>query len=425
MKNVLADLPERHYKTGVGIYSICSAHPVCLEAAAMRALWDGNHLLVEATSNQVDQFGGYTGMTPAAFRDWVITLTGKLGLAPDHLILGGDHLGPNPWRKESAAVAMDKARELVRQYAAAGFSKIHLDCSMALGGDAGAAPSQETVAERAADLCQVAEIAAAERDGVMPVYVIGTEVPIPGGATHDLGDSLAVTRVDDAKETLETHRRVFAKRGLEAAWERVIALVVQPGVEFGNYTVVEYDREKARDLSAFIADRGDILFEAHSTDYQLPKGLTELVKDHYAILKVGPWLTYAYREALFGLSDIARELGVGADIRAVVEQVMLERPDNWQAHYHGAEQELKIARAYSYSDRIRYYWPDEKIQAAIIKLQGDLESAAMPLSLVSQYLPRQYDEIREGRINPNPQEMLKYAIVNVITFFSRATNSVM
>lgn len=53
------------------LYSVCSAHPLVLKAAVDQALADQSPLLVEATSNQVNQFGGYTGMRPAAFRDFV------------------------------------------------------------------------------------------------------------------------------------------------------------------------------------------------------------------------------------------------------------------------------------------------------------------------------------------------------------------
>lgn len=423
MKNPLADLPARHYRDGCGIPSVCSAHPMSLEAGVAAALRDGAPLLVEATSNQVDQFGGYTGMVPAAFRKWVEEFAGKLGLPGERLILGGDHLGPNPWRKEPAAQAMDKARELVRQYAAAGFTKIHLDCSMALGGDAGPAPSQEAVAERAAGLCRVAEDAAKAGGGAMPVYVIGTEVPIPGGATHDIEATLEVTRVADAEETLETHRRVFAQAGLEDAWQRVIAMVVQPGVEFGNYTVAEYDRAKARELSSFIARRGDILFEAHSTDYQTQRGLSELVEDHYAVLKVGPWLTYAYREAVYALDAIARELGGKADVRGTVEAVMLASPGYWQGHYHGSEEELRLARTFSFSDRVRYYWPNETIRTAVDSLMADLASREIPLSLLCQYLPAQYEEVRERAIGRDPHSLVRSAVLRVMTMFSKAAGA--
>ena len=69
MKSIL-ELVRRH-KAGqaIGIWSICSAHPVVLRAALCEGLRSGSPVLVEATSNQVNQFGGYTGMTPSGFRD--------------------------------------------------------------------------------------------------------------------------------------------------------------------------------------------------------------------------------------------------------------------------------------------------------------------------------------------------------------------
>ncbi|TIW26660.1 MAG: tagatose-bisphosphate aldolase, partial [Mesorhizobium sp.] len=73
--------------------------------------------------------GGYTGMAPAAFRGLVETYAGRAGLPLDRLILGGDHLGPNPWKHDSAAEAMRKAAAMIDAYAAAGFTKLHLDTS--------------------------------------------------------------------------------------------------------------------------------------------------------------------------------------------------------------------------------------------------------------------------------------------------------
>lgn len=75
MSNLLLHTIERH-KNGesVGVYSVCSAHPLVLEAAVLQTLEDGGYLLVEATSNQVDQFGGYTGMKPEDFRKLVLEI---------------------------------------------------------------------------------------------------------------------------------------------------------------------------------------------------------------------------------------------------------------------------------------------------------------------------------------------------------------
>ena len=161
---------------GRGIYSLCSAHPLVLEACIDQALADGGPLLVEATCNQVNQEGGYTGMQAADFRRFVTGLATARGLPAERLILGGDHLGPNPWRHEPADAALAKAEALVRSYVEAGFTKIHLDASMGCAGDPEPLPP-ELIAARAARLALAGEAA-----GGRPVYVIGTEVPVPGGA---------------------------------------------------------------------------------------------------------------------------------------------------------------------------------------------------------------------------------------------------
>ena len=175
----------------VGIASWCTAHPATLRAI-LRAHTDrAGPILIEATCNQVNQHGGYTGMTPAAFRRFIERLAHEAGIDPRRIILGGDHLGPNPWRHLPAPAAMTEAKAMVRAYVEAGFSKIHLDASMACADDVNLA--EDLMAARAAELCAVAEAAA-----TTPLtYVIGTEVPIPGGETAAL-DTLAVTSPDAA-----------------------------------------------------------------------------------------------------------------------------------------------------------------------------------------------------------------------------------
>jgi len=187
-----------------GIYSVCSAHPWVLEAAIDQALEDESDLLIEATSNQVNHLGGYTGMLPEDFRRLVFDISASKGFDEKRLILGGDHLGPNPWQSQPAVAAMSEAVRTVEAYARAGFQKIHLDASMACVDDR-VPLSGETIARRAAVLCTAAEQASGEPK---PVYVIGTEVPVPGGATESLTE-LAVTSLEAAVETLAIHRRVF------------------------------------------------------------------------------------------------------------------------------------------------------------------------------------------------------------------------
>src|ERR1700761_8985020 len=260
-----------------GIYSICSAHPWVLEAAMKQALDDGTPLLIESTSNQVDQYGGYTGMKPADFVRFVHQIADRAGLAREHLILGGDHLGPNAWRALPAEEAMQRAEALIDAYASAGFGKIHLDTSMSCGGDP-VRLSDDVVALRASRLCAVAE-AAAERAGLdrKPVYVIGTEVPVPGGASEAL-EGVEVTDPLAALDTIAIHRAAWRERGLDHAWQRVIALVVQPGVEFDHTKVIDYRPEAATGLSGVLAQMPGFVFEAHSTDYQRAEALAQLVR---------------------------------------------------------------------------------------------------------------------------------------------------
>ncbi len=395
----------------VGIPSMCSAHPVVIAATLRECAAHGRPALIEATSNQVNQDGGYTGMTPLDFRRFVESLARIEGLAPELLVLGGDHLGPNAWRKSPAAQAMAKAEVMVAQYVAAGFRKIHLDCSMSCADDPVPLPEAE-IAARAVRLCLAAEQAwrdAPDR-GEPPVYVIGTEVPVPGGAHEDL-DELAVTSPEAAGATLALHRDAFARAGLDEAWTRVIAMVVQPGVEFDHHKVIDYRPEKARALSAFISSQPGLVFEAHSTDYQTPERLAQLARDHFAILKVGPGATFALRETLWALAAVehewlGRDAADGEGLIATVLGVMRAEPEHWRPYYQDPAR-LQVDLAYSLSDRIRYYWAHPRVQGACAALMDRLEHSPPPLTLLSQFLPRQYDAIRDGRLRNRPAELLR------------------
>jgi D-tagatose-1,6-bisphosphate aldolase subunit GatZ/KbaZ len=388
--HALQQLIARHKRgNAFGVTSICSAHPTVLEASLKHA--HRNELpfvLFEATCNQVNQDGGYTGMRPDDFVGFVGKIAKRAGFDAGRIVLGGDHLGPNPWTDLSAASAMDKAVTLVGEYVAAGFRKIHLDCSMSCADDPAPLPEAEIV-RRAVMLCRAAETAHARAGGEAPVYVIGTEVPVPGGAAESI-EGLAVTTPDAARATIDAHRDAFAAAGLDSAWERVIASVVQPGVEFDHHQVIGYEPGKARELSEAIEPLPGMVFEAHSTDYQARTALAELVRDHFAILKVGPGLTFALREALWALDAIEREWideGKQAHLRDVTLAVMREQPRYWRNYYKGDERDVGFDLAYSLSDRIRYYWPDPAIDRARQSLYANLRENPPPLSLLMQYMP--------------------------------------
>ncbi len=385
MENRVAAVIAAHKRHGRGgIVSVCSAHPAVIRAAEELAREYGATLLLESTSNQVDQFGGYTGLTPAQF----IAQVKALLPADANPVFGGDHLGPNRWQHLPSDEAMKNSEELIRHYVQAGYEKIHLDCSMSCAGDPVPLPDA-TVAERAARLCRIAEdTRAAMPDAVPLVYIIGTEVPVPGGAKEAL-DGVTPTTPDAARTTYAVHKDTFAAHGLgDDVWARVVALVVQPGVEFDHHGVEDYRPERATALSAVAHDFPHAVFEAHSTDYQTPQAFKDLVRDHFAILKVGPALTFAYREAVYALNYIARELKLDApDVEAAAEALMLAEPAQWQKYYHGTADEQRLLRHYSLSDRIRYYWTQPQLNEAVQGLRAALGERPLSFGLAHQYLP--------------------------------------
>ncbi|MDQ0326531.1 D-tagatose-1,6-bisphosphate aldolase subunit GatZ/KbaZ [Rhodopseudomonas julia] len=421
----LASLPRRHQAhENVGISSICSAHPMVIEATLRHGLTSDGPVLIEATCNQVNHEGGYTGMTPADFRRFVEEIAAKVGFDTSRLILGGDHLGPNPWKSLPAEEAMGKAEAMVDAFVKAGFTKIHLDTSMGCAGES-VALADEVTAERAARLAAVSEAAAKESGFDLPVYVIGTEVPIPGGAMEEI-EELAVTDPEAALATVEVHRAAFAARGLEDAFARAIGVVVQPGVEYGNENIVFYDRAKAASLSAVLSKMPQFVFEAHSTDYQPVELLAGLVDDGFPILKVGPALTFAYREALYGLDQIAVELdGLSPEetLKHAMEEVLVGDPREWAKYYHGSDAEKRINRHFSYSDRIRYYWPQPKAVAAVTTLLTRLKGRQLPLPLISQYLGALYPAVADGRLAATPESLILANIDRVVSTYAAAART--
>ena len=411
-------MQRRKEGTPCGIPSYCSANKFVLEAALRRAKETGDPVLIEATANQVNQFGGYTGMKPKDFYSLVRQMAADAGLPEEQLILGGDHLGPLTWQHLPEAEAMELAKALVYEYARAGFTKIHLDTSMKLHCDPEGPLSVHTVARRGAVLYREAmrgysDLLEENPQAVRPVFVIGSEVPIPGGA-QEAEDSLSVTSPEDFRKTVLTYQQVFAGEGITEGLQNVIAVVVQPGVEFGDDQVFLYDHNAAKELCAALSDFPGLCFEGHSTDYQSPDCLRQMVRDGIAILKVGPALTYGLREALFSLSLMEKEL-VPEDQQAhfieTLEQAMLRAPENWKKHYHGDEKQLALARKYSFSDRARYYMDQPQVILAIDRLFENLRLAPIPMNMLHQYMPVSYSKVRDGQLSLDPKELALDGVV--------------
>lgn len=421
--------PRLRQKETVGICAVCSAHPMVLAAAMEQAAADNTLLLVESTCNQVNQYGGYSGMTPDGFVRYVYDIAGKCNFPTSRILVGGDHLGPHVWKNEPAEAAMQKAVELVRACAAAGYEKIHLDAGMACADDPGPSLSMAVSAQRTARLCSAAESAWRENpeSAGPPLYVIGAEAPTPGGSLEDAGTA-PVTSPKNVARFLDICRDALGKQGLEAAWERVMAVVVQPGVDFSETAIAIYSPESAAELSAY-HDRlpGIMTFEVHATDYQMPETLAQMVRDGFGILKTGPCLTFAFREAVFALADIESEwLGRRKDIRlsrikAVTGRVMRADPRYLKSAPGSGADDNEWQHAYSYTDRIRYYWPRPVLQRLLAQLLDNLRGQ-IPLPLISQFLPDQYHAIIRGEFKTDPGAMIRHKIRAALSPYTAACN---
>lgn len=419
---------KRQHGIFCGIPSFCSANKLVIEAILEQSKRFDDKVVIEATSNQVNQFGGYFHMTPADFRDYVYQIADKLNFDKSNIILGGDHLGPQPWQKLPEEEAMTNSKELVRQTVMAGYLKIHLDTSMRVGDDNPNAPLQdEIIARRGAELMKVCEEAYQDLlkikpNAVHPVFVIGSEVPIPGGAQDDEG--LQVTKPSAFEDTILAYKDQFEKLGISNLWQYVIAVVVQPGVEFSDAELHKYDRLEAYSLCQKLKEYPDIVFEGHSTDYQSPEALKQMVEDGIAIIKVGPALTFAVRQAMYALSYIERELIDDDSKRShfieTLESEMIADPKDWEKYYRGTDKQKAISRKYSYSDRSRYYICNESVENARRKLFENLRNVDIPMGMLMQYMPFQYIRVRDGKVSKDPRELVKDSVVTIVEDYNYA-----
>lgn len=438
MIHPMKDIVKR-YKSGenVGIFSVCCSNQYVIEAAMQKLLNKNIPLLVEATANQVDQFGGYTGMKPKEYVKYIYSIADKVGFPKERIILGGDHLGPLTWRTINPREAMENAKNLIREYVLAGFSKIHIDTSMPLNGDfENEIFDDSLIANRASVLCKVAEEAYLELkekndEAMHPVYIIGSEVPIPGGAQVEEEEAgPKVTSVEGFKNTVETFKKAFESFGVGDAWQYVIGVVVQPGVEFSSDYVWEYNREEAKDLIDELKNYPQLIFEAHSTDYQTPRALKEMVEDGFIILKVGPALTFGFREGIFALNHIENELlkyNENVELSNFIEVLdfsMIKSPKDWVNHYSGTGEKIKLERKYSLSDRARYYMPKDEVNFALEKLMNNLEGIEIPMTIISQFMHEQYKKVREGVLKPIAKELLKDRIGEYLDDYVYAVENV-
>ena len=397
MPDLLREIVARN-KAGdcAAIPSVCSAHSDVLTSSLQLTAQLGRSVVIEATSNQVNQvnqvnqFGGYTGMNANAFVSFVNNLIETTGADPSQVLFGGDHLGPRVWKSENASAAMTKARVLVAEYIQAGIRKIHLDCSEGCAG----VPAQVddlTAAARAADLALACQDATQNPEDL--IFVIGTEVPPPGGVRLGEDGHISATTPESATATLQAHQEAFAQRDISDLWALVSGLVVQPRVKFGPTEVYNLPLNRDAELRGALGQPSRICLEANSTDYQTPEACSQLANLGFGFQKVGPALTFAWLKALYALSYILYILrSYASGLPEVMQSAMNDNPKHWTTHYPDND---KWQWHFSYADRIRYYWQVQKVQAAVHKLFLKIDALNPPEHTFAKYLNPKHWPVRK------------------------------
>ena len=410
MSEILRNIIARNNASEcIAIPSVCSANPEVISASLQLASSLNRPLVIEATSNQVNQFGGYTGMDAQAFVAFIEELKSKNKIAPNLIELGGDHLGPQVWKTETADMAMAKARKLVSDYVRAGVKKIHLDCSE---GCAGEPPfvDNETAAERAASLavCCLNAVSAPEE----LLFVIGTEVPPPGGARLDENGHVIPTSPESAAKTLIAHRNAFENKGIVNLWPQVSGLVVQPGVEFGPDQIFNLPAHLNLGFRNIISDYPGICLEAHSTDYQPPETFLKLAKMGFAFQKVGPALTFALRKALYAIDEIVQKLSPSSvALPMVMEAAMRENPKHWRSYY---SEEDTFKWHFSYADRIRYYWPLPVVQKAVENLISTFDELKVSKQILAKHFSTAVLDRSEGLASSHGRAIVRSEVQSAL-----------
>jgi D-tagatose-1,6-bisphosphate aldolase subunit GatZ/KbaZ len=104
----------------------------------------------------------------------------------------------------------------------------------------------------------------------------------------------------------------------------------------------------------------------------------------------------------------------------VIDGAMQRNPRYWRTYYHGDAAQIALARKYSRSDRIRYYWSDPEVTEALDRLLANLEAHPVPLTLLSQFMPVQYQHASAGLLENRPLELILDQVMEVLQDYAAA-----
>jgi len=319
-------------------------------------------VLIECTSNQVNQFGGYSGLKPKEFYKKIILLSKKIQLNRKYIIFGADHLGPLPWKNLNKKNAFKNAEKLLKSISKEKFEKIHLDTTIVCGNEKKL--NLDKVRSRFFELFK-----SIPKKKLKNIYLVaGSEVPYAGGG--DFKEN--ISKLKDVQNDYSIYNSIINQKKSK---KREFALVIEPGMSFTNDKIFKPNFKNLKNISKF-SKKKNIFFEAHSTDYQRMDVLKKLVKSNFKFLKVGPELTFKYHQSLKLMLDLEKRytpIYFRSNLNNELNKIMKKKNKYWKDYYKGSTSKINFLKFNSLLDRVRYYWNHSSVDRSKEKLFKNID----------------------------------------------------
>lgn len=328
-----------------GLPSFCTANFLVLKTLLIFCKKNKLPALIESTSNQVNQFGGYSKNQPKDFIKKMHGFIKSFKINKKSIYFGGDHLGPLPWKNNKSSIALKNSIKLIDLYLKANYQKIHIDTSIQCKDDKFITDKiifarTEYILKNLTNKKKLNKI----------FFVFGTEVPFAGGNDKK---KFKITKNNKIITDYQNFSKLLNSEKLSS---KDFALVIEPGMKFKNNSITK-PNFKSFEVNRKFSKKNKFYYEAHSTDYQDPETLKKLVNNNFKILKVGPELTYNLIKSFLFMQEIEKFfLRRKSNFQKIIIKKMLFNNFYWKDFFkRGSKKKLEKNLLNSFYDRARYY----------------------------------------------------------------------
>lgn len=391
--------------------SFCTANFNVIKILIIFAKYYNLPILLESTSNQVNQFGGYTGLTPRQFYKKIDKLKKKIKIKNKQVMIGADHLGPLPWKKLNSKIALKNAKTLIKKCISLKYDKIHIDSTIVCKDDKNL--NLNLIRSRSAKIFNTVP----KKDIKNIFFVFGSEVPFAGGGnTNKIKPSV----LNNIKVDYFLYNSIL--KNLNSNKKNKFSLVVEPGMAFSNSKISLPKLKKFKKNLSF-SKKNNFSYEAHSTDYQRLVTLKKLVKNNFRFLKVGPELTFDFYQAIKKMEKIEdTNCNQKSNISYELMKAMSKDNKYWKDYYKGTKKKIEFLKLNSYLDRMRYYWDSKNVKKSMIKLFKNIDT--IPQKVLKKELKLKSNEEKQiDKINlKNSDYIIFYYLNSTIKKYYLACN---